>query len=306
MDDKKFNRVGGPAYIVLLCQNNRRSIPLMHAMNPFGAFSVSFLPAWAVLHLPHDSTLIPAEFRDQFILSDSALDIELLKITDHHTHALLSIGIPSNQVLRFPVSRLVVDVERFELDQDEPMAARGMGFIYTKTHDLSTLRRQLSEKERTYLLTNLYQPHHFELTTMVDQALERFGRALLIDGHSFPAAALPYEVDPTAERPEICIGTDDFHTPEQLVTELKFRFEQAGFTVGINTPFAGALVPLKYYRKDTRVASVMIEIRRDLYMDEATGQVSADFVRVSEAISECTTAGVNAWFAESGIGDLQL
>lgn len=32
------------------------------------------------------------------------------------------------------------------------------------------------------------------------------------------------------------------------------------------------LVPGRYYRSDPRVASIMIEIRRDLYMDEGTGE----------------------------------
>lgn len=37
-----------------------------------------------------------------------------------------------------------------------------------------------------------------------------------------------------------------------------------------NAPFAGTYVPLKHYHHDARVSSVMLEIRRDVYMDEAT------------------------------------
>ena len=37
-------------------------------------------------------------------------------------------------------------------------------------------------------------------------------------------------------------------------------------SVKINTPFAGALVPIKYYQQDARVQSVMIEINRSLYL----------------------------------------
>ena len=246
------------------------------------------------MHLPHDATLIPSELRDQFVLSDSELDFELLMMTDHHTNALFAAGIQSDQVLRVPFSRLVVDVERFERDEDEPMAARGMGFIYTKTHDLRQLRRRLSKDERTNLLKNFYHPHHLMLTAVVDQALERHGRALVIDGHSFPAEALPYEVDRTAERPEICIGTDDFHTPDNLVAELKVRLEAAGFITAIDTPFSGAIVPLKHYRKDKRVVAVMLEVRRDMYMDEESGEISKDFARVAEAIRQCIISGVDA------------
>ena len=46
------------------------------------------LPLWVVLHIPHDSTFIPASVPDQFTLSDAELNDEVLKMTDHHTHDL--------------------------------------------------------------------------------------------------------------------------------------------------------------------------------------------------------------------------
>ena len=49
------------------------------------------------------------------------------------------------------------------------------------------------------------------------------------------------------------------------------HFTTAGFAVALDQPFAGAMVPLSCYRKDSRVAALMIEVRRDLYMDAATG-----------------------------------
>lgn len=91
------------------------------------------LPPWVVFHLPHDSRVIPHDVRDQFVLSDAELEHELLAMTDHHTFELFAHGIPAEQVVRFPVSRLVVDVERFERDEDEPMAERGMGVVYART-----------------------------------------------------------------------------------------------------------------------------------------------------------------------------
>lgn len=229
------------------------------------------MPPWVVFHIPHDSTVIPSEVKDQFVLNEKELSRELIKMTDHHTYHLINGNFPKSQMVRFPVSRLVVDVERFESDSDEHMATRGMGVIYKSTHELKPLRRPLLPEEREYLLSKWYRPHHALLTSAVDKALNEFQWALVIDVHSFPTLPLPYETDLTAYRPEICIGFDSYHSTAEGIHELSRCFEIQGFEVGVNTPFAGALVPAKHFRKVKRVQAVMIEIRRDLYIDESTG-----------------------------------
>ena len=94
-------------------------------------------------------------------------------------------------------------------------------------------------------------------------------------------------MDVTAVRPEICLGTDGFHTPKTLIEAAISAFESAGFETGLNTPFAGTLVPLRYYRNDKQVRSLMIEIRRDLYMDENSGKKLPGFARFRERLCDC-------------------
>jgi len=134
------------------------------------------------------------------------------------------------------------------------------------------------------LLERWYRPHHRALTTAVDRALDEYGRAFVVDIHSYPSVALPYEADPSAPRPQVCIGTDSFHTPADLTSTFVRELELAGFDVGINTPFAGALVPLKHYRQDRRVTALMIELRRDLYMNEASGLLEGDAREIASTI----------------------
>ena len=244
----------------------------------------SEIPPWVIFHIPHDSTVIPSEVRDQFVLNEKDLSREIIKMTDHHTYDLIASIFSTSQIVKFPVSRLVVDVERFESDCDEYMAARGMGVIYKSTHKLKPLRRPMLRAEREHLLSKWYRPHHALLTGAVDKALNEFRRALVIDVHSFPSLPLPYETDLTAYRPEICIGSDSYHSPGEVVHELSRGFELHGFEVSINTPFAGAIVPAKHYKKDERVQSVMIEIRRDLYLDESTGLLSKSSTDVQERL----------------------
>jgi N-formylglutamate amidohydrolase len=96
---------------------------------------------------------------------------------------------------------------------------------------------------------------------LVDRAIARNGRALIIDLHSYPLAPHHYE-NPTRRRPEICIGADH-HTPDALLTAALNAFSP-GYDTAINEPYAGTYVPGRHYQGDTPVASIMIEIRRDM------------------------------------------
>jgi len=218
-------------------------------------------------------------------LSDAELAREILYMTDMHTDDLYQLAGAAR--LRFPVSRLVLDPERFADDAQEPMAARGMGVIYTITSRREKLRDPLTAFERAELISTYYDPHHQTLTEMVDKALSEHDVCLIIDCHSFPRKALPYELrGEDEERPQICIGSDAFHTPSELVQLLLSFLADKGYSVAENIPFAGAITPLKFYCKDDRVKSVMFEIRRDLYMDETTGKRLDHFEKIQQDITE--------------------
>jgi len=208
-----------------------------------------------ILHIPHASTDLPSEV--EFLLGHESLAYEVDAMTDHHTDLLFHL--PGAQRCVFPVSRLVVDPERFIEDEMEQV---GMGVVYTHTSSGKRLR-QISPRQRQYLIDQYYHPHHQQLTEMARDILNTHDRCLIIDCHSFPAESLDYETDEC--RPDICIGTDAFHTQPSLEASLVKSFEQFGYSVAINSPFAGSLVPLDYYQKDQRVQSVMIELNRGLY-----------------------------------------
>ena len=221
-----------------------------------------------VLHLPHASTFIPEDLRDDFLLSDEELEEELNRITDHATDAIFQRAFPEAKAILFPVSRLVVDPERFSEDSQEPMSQVGMGVTYTRGSLCQPLREQLTQGKRQELLERFYIPHHQKLTDAVEASLLANDHCLIIDGHSFPALPLPYELQQNAFRPDFCLGTDDFHTPEDLVAKVEKIFESCGYSTARDQPFSGTIVPMKHYRKERRVQSLMIEINRWLYLGE--------------------------------------
>ena len=253
------------------------------------------LPEWVIIHVPHDSTHIPADVLSQFAISAADLQLEVTKMTDHSTLDLFGQGVPQQQIVRAPVSRLVVDVERFEDDRREPMATRGMGVVYERASDGRPLRYPFGPEVRQALIDRWYRPQHDRLAELTCQALTLHGQALLVDAHSFPSKPLPYEPDQRTDRPQICIGTDEFHTPYALAESFVHAFRDAGFDVRLNAPYAGALVPMRNYQDEARVCAVMVEINRALYLDEASGERGATYGTAARTIRQCIDRAISAW-----------
>ena len=145
-----------------------------------------------ILHLPHASTLIPEDLKNDFLLSDQDLQEELNRITDHATDQIFQQAFPKANAIVFPVSRLVVDPERFSDDSQEPMSRVGMGVTYTKGSLRQPLREQPTQGKRQELLKRYYIPHHQKLTEAVEESLLANDHCLIIDGHSCPALPFPY------------------------------------------------------------------------------------------------------------------
>ena len=232
-----------------------------------------------LIHIPHSSTVIPQEVKNSFVTKD--LKGEIFRMTDWYTDELFNQG---NSMIVFPISRLVCDVERFRDDKEEVMAKIGMGVSYTRCSDFSPLRT-VKKLEKHRVLKKYYDPHHGTLTEMVARKLKKYGHCCIIDGHSFPSNPLPYEENPRSKRLDFCIGTDSYHSSEKMVNTIVKNIQKAGYTVEINSPFSGSIVPMEFYRKNRRVQSVMIEINRGLYMDER-GRKTEGFARISNLMKE--------------------
>jgi len=273
-------------YELIRYHNHQRAIPL-------------------IIHIPHASDFIPPQVMDQFVLTPAELAEEHRKMVDHHVDKLMEMAQAWGATLFVnKVSRLVMDPERF-LDADqESMEAHGLGVVYLKTEDGRPLRRlDFSEEDRQAVIDRYYHPYHEALNDLVDEFLERFGCCYILDAHSYPAEPNGYE-DATLARPDYCIGFEDYHAPEVWLQwwrewgaaqvmpvgqGLKLHVTRTGpdgeeskvyndwgprvEKVRFNVPLSGSLVPGRHYLTDPQVKSMMIEVKRSVYMDEATGEM---------------------------------
>jgi N-formylglutamate amidohydrolase len=219
-----------------------------------------------ILHIPHASLAIPPEALSDYVVSRDILDEHLVRSTDHFTDELFRATDADTCTVTHEISRLAVDPERFEDDAREPMAAKGLGVLYERGHDGTRIRRPLDPARRQWYLDRWYRPHHQRLTDATDAALARAGRVLIIDAHSYPDEPLAVDTDKAQPRPDACIGTAGIHTPAGLVDAAVAYCRSAGWSLGVDAPYSGSIVPMKHFGLDARVMSVMIEINRKRYM----------------------------------------
>ena len=238
---------------------------------------------FVVVHIPHASVDIPGQFRKSILLSEAQLWREKRRMTDAFCDDLYDApGFDKRVVAKY--SRFVCDVERFRDDSLEKRAKYGQGLMYTHT-TLGKRLRIYDKSLRDKILREVYDPHHELLTSAVDNALERYGKCLVIDGHSFPSLT-PIKPLGIFTRPDFDIGTDSVHTPDYLRDAICNKVKELGYSVKVNTPFAGAITPMKHYRKDKRVFAIMFETNRRLYMNSKDMTKSTGFEKTREACHE--------------------
>ena len=235
-----------------------------------------------LIHLPHSSYFIPQEYKHLFLIDEKELKKEQLLMTDSYTDELFN---TKNKKIIFPISRLICDVERFRNEQDEEMTKQGMWVCYTKTHNQKNLKK-VTKAHKQEILNKFYDKHHQVFENEVENILNTNKKCLIIDAHSFSSKALPYELYKEDARPDICLGTDDFHTNKEITNYFKKAFKDKGYEVKINSPFKGTIVPLKFYKQEKRVQSIMIEINRSIYMNEKTGKKKQNFLTLKKDIEE--------------------
>lgn len=227
----------------------------------YDLFKDDFLDS-LIFHIPHASTYIPADLGKS--LNKKLLQHEINLLTDWATDLIFEV--PNTTQVLAEFSRIFCDVERLP-DAEEPMYASGRGFFYTKT-DVGQELRQEDDTIKDIVFREFYQKHHIRLTDCVQQKLNKHNFAIIIDCHSFANTPFETDLDKSPNRPDICLGVDNFHTPKWLVEQIKHQFEQHGLSVSINSPYSGTIVPTQFFQKDSRVGSIMIEINRKLYMKE--------------------------------------
>jgi len=176
------------------------------------------------------------------------------------------------------LSRFVCDMNR-DPDDVSPQAvpehpaprnADGRGFIWAVTTEgKPTMSRPLTLAE-WQARRDVHAAYHGAIREALDRARARFGFAVLLDGHSMPSVGRTGHKDPGRPRADVVPGDRDGTSCSPALSRLvEAHFKSRGYTVAFNEPYKGGFITAHHGRPHDHVHAIQIELRRDLYMDEA-------------------------------------
>ena len=234
-----------------------------------------------VYSLPHSGRYYP----DSFIHQAKQQGVALRASEDAFVDDLIAVSPESGvHAVACRYARAFCDVNRNPLELDArlirgelPKAAlslsarvkAGFGVIARRlSADQDIYRQPLDMPEVNRRLDLIHRPYHETLQALLRDAKASRGRAILIDWHSMPSAALAHVA---GVKPDIVLGNLHGESCSADLTRAVTRtLEEAGLRVGLNKPFAGGYIIEEYGKPASGTQALQIEINRAIYMDEAS------------------------------------
>ena len=229
---------------------------------------------YVLFHIPHSSLKIPKMFWSICIVDKMHINNSNILLSDYLTNEL----IPNNaHKIIFNYSRIFCDVEKFKDDSKEVMSKKGMGVIYTKDCD-NTITCP-NKKYKNNVIKSYYDNHHNKLNKRVTEVLKRQHNCIIVDLHSYSDEMVKNLLNKD-NNPDICIGIDKNYTDQKLIDLTINHFKEYNYTVNINTPYEGTMIPNKYFnKKSNHLNSIMIEINKRIYLNNTN-----DFIKFQECL----------------------
>lgn len=250
-----------------------------------------------VVSSPHSGRIYPASLMRAVRLRPNQLSHLEDGVVDRLFDRAPELGMP---LLRARFARAYVDANReaFELDADlfegplpawvnasSVRARAGLGTIPSRIGGRAIYRRRLPFDEAERRVRVAYWPYHQALEALLIEARAGFGAVLLLDCHSMPTLA---GGDP-GETTHIDFALGDRFgrsCAPAVIDRVERWLQRRGFRVARNRPYAGGHITTRYGRPQAALHALQIEVRRGLFMDEATGRPHRAMAELRDLLRE--------------------
>jgi len=230
-----------------------------------------------LITVPHAGNIYP----DLFIKNLKINLCEVRRIEDYQSNKILDqIDEQMADIIIAQCSRAVVDLNRSrnaidhsmftQVFEHEPVSEKqmikyGLGVFPNKIFGKTILKTPLPFSYAIHMLEHYYDPFHKSLNKQIMYLNNTFGFCYHIDLHTMPSKALLN----FKKEPDIVLG-DNFGKSCSigLINYFQNVFQENGFTVEVNNPYAGGFITRNYGNPSKGVHTIQIEINRKIYMDE--------------------------------------
>jgi N-formylglutamate deformylase len=190
-----------------------------------------------------------------------------------------------------------IDAELLADPWPEPVAptrktAQGIGLVWRIARDGSPMyARRLAAAEVAARIDRCWRPYHEAVEAALDAMHCAHGAVWHLNCHSMPAVGDAYSDDPGRERADFVLGDRDGTTCAPAFTALVAEtMRSRGYTVAINDPYKGVELVRRHGRPAERRHSLQVEVKRTLYMDEATLEPHAGYARLERDLADLVRA----------------
>jgi N-formylglutamate deformylase len=147
--------------------------------------------------------------------------------------------------------------------------------------------RRLTVAEVRNRIDRYYRPYHAALAEQIERCTQRFGGVWHLNLHSMPNDAYQrLQIDSPHPLADFVLGDRDGTTCEPGFVEVVEReLRGRGYTVARNDPYKGVQLIARIGQPVLNRHSLQVEIRRPLYMDEATRERNAGFAQLQQDLA---------------------
>jgi N-formylglutamate amidohydrolase len=249
-----------------------------------------------VFSSPHSGREYPAEFLRVSVLDQRTIRSSEDAFVDQLVAAAPDFGAP---LIAANAPRAFIDLNRAAEELDpaliegvarnahNPRISSGLGVIpRVVSNGRAIYRGRITRADADTRIVRHWQPFHARLRQLLDESLDGFGEAILVDCHSMPHEAIESLGSPDARRADVVLG-DRFGaaSSSDIVDRIEAAFARAGLHVVRNAPFAGAYIAQAYGRPSRGTHVVQIELDRALYMDEREVKPNSNFAAMQRLMT---------------------
>ncbi len=242
-----------------------------------------------LLSIPHSGRAYPGWLVRESIGGVAALETLEDPLVDRLAWRALASGVGA-VIARAP--RAAIDCNRAPDEIDSavvigapaslsPRAMAGLGIVPGRTARHGHLwRNSIARAELDRRIALVHTPYHGAIERGLDRLAITHGGALLLDCHSMP---------PRHGQAELVIGDRHGTSASQALTDAAARIARAaGWSVALNTPYAGGHVVERHGRPGDNIHALQLEIDRGCYLDPDGRAPGPGFDRAARLLDQLT------------------